>query len=84
MPKVGLRYHDFFRRLKAYGVVEVPGRGKGSERFLVREIPPGSKKGPFYTLKCHGKGNTVKKRNNASLPQTISNRLKRILEKEVD
>ena len=54
-----MTYRDFVRRLKAYGVREYPAHGKGSERLLVRETAPGSRKGPQYTIKCHGEGRDV-------------------------
>ena len=59
MPKV-LSYGEFISRLKEYGVIELPQRGKGSERYLVRPVIPGTTKGPSYTIRCHGKGDTVK------------------------
>jgi hypothetical protein len=55
-----LHYSEFLRRLKDFGVIEIPGRGKGSERYLVRPAVPGTTKGPSYTIRCHGKGDTVK------------------------
>jgi len=54
-----MRYRDFVRRLHAFGVKEYPAHGKGSERLLVRESVPGSRKGPQYTIKCHGEGKDV-------------------------
>lgn len=59
MPK-NLRYGEFISRLRNFGVVELPNRGKGSERYLVRPTKPGTTKGPSYTIKCHGTGDTVK------------------------
>jgi len=59
MPK-SLNYSEFLKRLKTFGVVEILNRGKGSERYLVRPISPGTNKGPSYTIRCHGSGNTVK------------------------
>jgi hypothetical protein len=59
MPK-SLSYGEFISRLKKFGVIELPQRGKGSERFLVRPNTPGTTKGPSYTIRCHGKGDTVK------------------------
>ncbi|MDO8721263.1 MAG: hypothetical protein Q7J31_03435 [Syntrophales bacterium] len=32
MPKI-LRYGEFISRLQDFGVIELPGRGKGSERY---------------------------------------------------
>jgi hypothetical protein len=54
-----VKYRDVVARLKAFGVREYRARGKGSERLLVREVEPGSGKGPQYTLKCHGEGKEV-------------------------
>jgi hypothetical protein len=59
MPK-SLRYSEFLKRLRDFDVVESPNRGKGSERYLVRPTIPGTMKGPSYTIKCHGNGDTVK------------------------
>ena len=59
MPK-SLSYHEFLKRLARFGVVEVAKRGKGSERYLVRPTVPGTTKGPSHTIRCHGKGDTVK------------------------
>ena len=59
MPK-RLQYHEFLTRLKNFGVIEIPNKGKGSERYLVRPSIPGTTKGPSYTIRCHGKGDTVK------------------------
>lgn len=56
-----MNYRDFVDRLKGCGVREYPARGKGSERLLVRETVPGSRKGPQYTIKCHGEGKDVAK-----------------------
>ena len=58
MPK-SLKYHEFLSRLRDFGVIEIPRRGKGSERYLVRPAVPGETKGPFCTVKCHGSGDTV-------------------------
>jgi hypothetical protein len=54
-------YRQFVTRLKDFGVVEYRGRGKGGERFLVRETLPGSGKGPSYTISHHGDGKDVAK-----------------------
>jgi hypothetical protein len=51
---------NFCKKLKEFGVIESPSRGKGSERYLVKPIIPGTSKGPSYTIKCHGSGDTVK------------------------
>ena len=59
MPKI-LRYGEFISRLRNFGVIELPGRGKGSERYLIRPIVTGTTKGPSYTIRCHGSGDTVK------------------------
>ena len=59
MPKI-LRYGEFISRLRDFGVIELPGRGKGSERYLIRPTVTGTTKGPSYTIRCHGSGDTVK------------------------
>jgi hypothetical protein len=59
MPKI-LSYGEFISRLKDFGVIELLERGKGSERYLVRPTIAGTKKGPSYTIRCHGSGDTVK------------------------
>ena len=59
MPKI-LRYGEFISRLRDFGVIELPGRGKGSERYLIRPSITGTTKGPSYTIRCHGSGDTVK------------------------
>jgi len=59
MPKI-LRYGEFISRLRDFGVIELPGRGKGSERYLIRPSITGTTKGPSYTIHCHGSGDTVK------------------------
>jgi len=59
MPKI-LRYGEFISRLRDFGVIELPGRGKGSERYLIRPTITGTTKGPSCTIRCHGSGDTVK------------------------
>jgi len=44
MPKI-LRYGEFISRLQDFGVIELPGRGKGSERYLIRPTIPERQKG---------------------------------------
>jgi len=39
--------------LKPFGVEIIQG-GKGSETILLRPDPPGSKRGPQFTIKKHG------------------------------
>jgi hypothetical protein len=56
MPKI-LNYGEFISRLKDFGVIELPERGKGSERYLVRPTIAGTTKGPSYTIRCHGSVN---------------------------
>ena len=58
MPKP-LPYRELRKRLKKFGVREVPGRGKGSERMLLKPESPGSKRGPTYPIKCHGEGDEI-------------------------
>ena len=59
-PPAELRYNQFLNRLKNFGVIEVKDRGKGSEKYLVRPIMPGTTKGPSYTIRCHGRGDRIK------------------------
>jgi len=59
-PPAELRYNQFLKQLKAFGVIEIENRGKGSEKYLVRPTTPGTTKGPSYTIRCHGKGDKVK------------------------
>ena len=54
-----LKLREFLKRLKPYGVEVLSKRGKGSERILVQEDPPGSGKGPQYPIKDHGPGTTI-------------------------
>ena len=49
-----MKRREFIARLKKFGVAEYPGRGKGGERLLIREMVPGSKKGKQYSLGYHG------------------------------
>lgn len=62
MPKYPkeMRYNQFVKRLKEFGVVETKKKGKGSERYLVRPEFPESTIGPSYTIKCHGEGKPVR------------------------
>jgi hypothetical protein len=48
-----LTYRELIKRLRAFGVEEMPGRGKGSERILIRRNPT-TGKGPMYPIKHHG------------------------------
>jgi hypothetical protein len=48
-----LTNRELHQRLVFFGVIKLPGRGKGSEVVLQREIDPGSRKGPMYTIKWH-------------------------------
>jgi len=59
-PPGSLKYHELIRRLKKFGVEEHTKRGKGSERYLVRPIVPGSTRGPSTTIHCHGSGDEIK------------------------
>ena len=59
-PPATLRYNQFLKHLKPFGVVEVENRGKGSEKYLVRPNIPGTTQGPSYTIRCHGSGDTLK------------------------
>lgn len=48
-----LRFRELRRILKRYGIVEVPDRGKGSERWFEGRVPTG------YPITCHGEGKEV-------------------------
>ncbi len=50
-----LRCRDFLNRLKQrYDIVQMPGRGKGSEIILVKPNAPGSRlKGPQFVMRHH-------------------------------
>jgi hypothetical protein len=54
-----LRYRDLLRACSAYGVREVPGRGKGSERVWERVMPDGANK-VATTVTCHGAGKELR------------------------
>ncbi len=56
-----INYRNLLKKLKQVGVIELPSRGKGSERYLIKPIIPGTTKGPSYTIRCHGEGDTIKK-----------------------
>jgi hypothetical protein len=53
-----MKYRDFLKWLEPEGVREYRS-GKGSERILIREMVPGSGKGPQYSMKCHGEGKDI-------------------------
>ncbi len=59
-PPGEMKYREFLKRLKNFGVVEISGRGKGSEKYLVRPSVPGTAKGPSCTVRCHGRGDSLK------------------------
>jgi hypothetical protein len=59
MPKAALKLSDLLKRLKKYGVVPLVSRGKGSEIILLKPSAPGSKRGPQYPIKNHGKGTEI-------------------------
>lgn len=62
MPKKPLALKDLLKKLKAYGVVSLTRkRGKGSEIILLKPASPGSKKGPQYPVKNHGKSTEISK-----------------------
>ncbi|HEA68266.1 MAG TPA: type II toxin-antitoxin system HicA family toxin [Desulfobacterales bacterium] len=61
MPKGTLKLRELLNRLKPYGVVVIPGRGRGSELILLRPVPPGAKTGPQYPIKNHGMGTEIAK-----------------------
>jgi hypothetical protein len=45
-----LQNRELFKKLAPFGVIKLPGRGKGSEAILLKETSPGSRKGPMYTI----------------------------------
>jgi len=56
LGKGPLKIRELLKRLRPYGIVLMSKkRGKGSERILLRPVEPGSKKGPQYPIKDHGK-----------------------------
>lgn len=59
MPKCPLKIRELIKRLKRYDIVVMPKRGKGSERVLLLPNKPGSKKGPQYPIKDHGKDTEI-------------------------
>lgn len=54
-----MKYREALQRAGRFGVVEDPRRGKGSERLWIRETEPGSRKGPRYSMTCHGDGTEI-------------------------
>jgi len=56
-----LKYRELLAKLKKYGVIELPHRGKGSERILLKPKEPGSFKGPQFPIKYHGESTEIKK-----------------------
>lgn len=66
MPKIQphpLKHRDLLKKLKKFGIIEIPSRGKGSERMLILESGMGSKyQGPQIPIKCHGEGTEHSKR----------------------
>jgi hypothetical protein len=60
MSKGTLKLREFLDRLKSFGVIAFDSRrGKGSEIILVRPVESGSKKGPQFPIKNHGKGTEI-------------------------
>ncbi|MBI4574918.1 MAG: hypothetical protein HY722_01505 [Planctomycetes bacterium] len=53
MGRRRLRYREFLKLASHYGVLELPGRGKGSERLWAREV---SGRRLTATVTCHGAG----------------------------
>jgi len=60
LPKIrphALKHRELISRLKDFGVIEVKGGGKGSERILILKsglTGCGKYKGPQIPIKCHG------------------------------
>ncbi|MBC8430694.1 MAG: type II toxin-antitoxin system HicA family toxin [Desulfobacterales bacterium] len=60
MSKKGpLKLRELKKRLKPYGVIVIEKRGKGSELIFLLPNSPGSKQGPQYPIKNHGKGTEI-------------------------
>ena len=59
MPKRPFKLRELLAKLKTYGIVSLSNRGKGSERILLKQKVPGSKKGPQYPIKDHGDGTEI-------------------------
>lgn len=60
-PKVQphpIAYRELRSRLAIFGVVEIKGRGKGSERLFVRTDPVTGQH-RSYPIKCHSEGDDV-------------------------
>jgi len=49
-----LKYRELIARLKPFGVIVLEGRGKGSERILLKPLAEGFGKGPQFPIKHHG------------------------------
>lgn len=60
MSKGPVSLKDLLKKLRPYGVI-VFGRkrGKGSEVILLKPISEGSKQGPQYPIKNHGKNTEI-------------------------
>jgi hypothetical protein len=59
VPKKPLQVRELLKKLKVYGIECLSKRGKGSEIVLVKPIEPGSRKGPQYPIKNHGKSTEI-------------------------
>jgi hypothetical protein len=53
-----ISYREFRARLKDFGISEIKGRGKGSERIFARYDANGKPKAS-YPVKCHNEGDDV-------------------------
>ena len=62
MPNGPLTYKKLIKKLKKYGIVVLPKRGKGSEGILLKPESPNSKKGPQIPIKHHGDSTEYSKR----------------------
>jgi hypothetical protein len=54
MPKKPLKFKELVKKLKRYGIMPLPNRGKGSEIILHKPVEERSTKGPQYPIKNHG------------------------------
>ena len=59
MPKGPLKLRELLKKLKPYGVIPLAKRGKGSEIVLLKPEEEGSRKGPQFPIKNHGKGTEI-------------------------
>jgi len=54
-----LKYSELVKKLKNFGVIPIPGRGKGSNRGFYHPNIMG--KPTWFFVKCHGEGTELSK-----------------------